>query len=68
MLHKFMLPSDPVGMTAEEAWRVRRVRIAKYYGGVKPSDVDDWSWADIYDTLMVIEADKEIAVIRAQMR
>lgn len=67
MLHRELLPNDPNGMTMDEAWRVQRVRIAERYG-VPPSEVEKWSWQDIYDTLEVMEADIEIASIRTRLR
>ncbi len=67
MLHRELLPRDPNGMNVDEAWRVQRVRIAKFYG-VPPSTVEnEFTWEDIQDTLQVIEADKEIQAIRARL-
>lgn len=61
----YVIPSDKEALTPDEADRATVIRVAKWYG-VAPQEVRTWSYADILDTLNVIEADNQIADIERQ--
>lgn len=61
----FVIPSDKDALTPDEAERATVIRIAHYYG-VAPAEVRTWAYADILDTLEVMEADNQIEEIKMQ--
>lgn len=61
----YVIPSDKDAMTPDEADRATVIRVAKWYG-VAPQEVRSWSYADVLDTLQIMEADGRIADIERQ--
>lgn len=62
----YVVPSDKEALTDDEADRITRIRIAKWYGGINPEDIVNWDYSTVLDTLETMEADNTIADIERQ--
>lgn len=48
-------------LTTDEAYRVIRIRVAKYIGGIEPRQVDEWPQSDVDDVLGMIWAEEQLS-------
>lgn len=58
MLYKRQKFPDQVFLDPDEAYRVNRVRIARYYG-ITPAAVDAMSEQDVQDTMEIMWAESQ---------